>query len=172
MRLLFLVCSVLALLRLGSGCDVAPADDDDVTDAAQDDDDTTAPDYPGCPWALVEITRDPSLPPIVDAMKLWLGAYRPGDVSPGQVPHVQSLASDNARSLGPLQDPGDSYAVPFCVPTGDLAVAVMLDTNWDDDACSAGDYLGVGLGVFSAQGDVIEVVLDHLLSEQDCHHGG
>jgi len=162
-----LVCAALGAMLLG--CPSEPVEDEPTS--SLDDDDATEIIWPDCPWALVQVERDPALPPITDAMKLWVGAYRPGDVEPAEVPRAEPIASGSARGLGPLEGPNDRYSVPLCVPPGEVAVVLMLDTNWDDDACTAGDYLGFGTGTFADDGEVIEAVLDHLLTEQDCHHG-
>ena len=168
------------------GCPAAPGttDDDDSTedtsnddDASRDDDDTLDDDDlepwprpPGCPALDVHITRAATVPPVVDAMKLRIGAYRVGDVDTSSVPRAPELASNTFHGLGPLLAPDDSYSVPLCVPDGELVIGVMLDVNWDDDTCTPGDLLGYGQGLFADGGDVIDVLLDHVLTEADCVH--
>jgi hypothetical protein len=179
-----------------SACASAPPDDDDATldddDAAPDDDDTAPDDDdatrddddtlddddepvwpapPNCPALWLHITREASVPAVADAMKLRVGAYRPEDIDTSTIPRAPEIASNTFHGLGPLEDAGDSYSIPLCVPVGEVVVAAMLDVNWDDDTCTPGDLLGYGQGVFSVDGDVIEIVLDRVLTEEACGHG-
>ena len=156
--------------------DIAHDDDDivgDDDDIAHDDDDFVHDDDDSPPCFQVSgfIHRDAGLPPIDAALKLEVMALAPEFVGPGGMPTSGNFAAIDVRyDPGPLLDEEDRYGWSLCVPMDEHAIVVFLDVTFDDDAITPGDYHGFAPIDVTPSGGSADVVLDHVLSPEDCQH--
>ena len=175
--------TVICALALGWGLGCLSEPDPDPEDDAQetpdpgvpldDDDDRGEGEGMGgdddCNL-LIRIARDPALPPLAELMKMWVGVLRPEAVNDrGQV-RGEAIVERTVYTPGRLTEPDDRYVIRFCAPRGDVAVVLHLDANWDDDACTEGDYAGWALAEVGDDETILDLVVDHIQGEADCGH--